>query len=94
MHGWLDFWCLWVSTAFLKVYLEGVGGKAILPDEQADLRLLLDIYLMEKAIYELGYELNNRPAWVKIPLQGIRRQLAMLDLLVGSPARGNDEEPC
>jgi maltose alpha-D-glucosyltransferase/alpha-amylase len=37
--------------------------------------VLLDAYLMEKAIYELGYELNNRPDWLKIPLQGIQQQL-------------------
>jgi maltose alpha-D-glucosyltransferase/alpha-amylase len=36
---------------------------------------LLEIYLLGKAIYELGYELNNRPAWVGIPLEGISRLL-------------------
>jgi maltose alpha-D-glucosyltransferase/alpha-amylase len=37
--------------------------------------VLLDALLLEKAIYELGYELNNRPEWVKIPLQGIQQLL-------------------
>jgi maltose alpha-D-glucosyltransferase / alpha-amylase len=32
---------------------------------------MLDIYLLEKAAYELGYELNNRPDWVSVPLEGI-----------------------
>jgi maltose alpha-D-glucosyltransferase/alpha-amylase len=35
--------------------------------------VLLNNFLLEKAIYELGYELNNRPDWVKIPLRGIRQ---------------------
>jgi maltose alpha-D-glucosyltransferase/alpha-amylase len=39
------------------------------------LKVLLDIYLLEKAIYEVGYELNNRPQWVKVPLQGIEQVL-------------------
>jgi predicted trehalose synthase len=33
----------------------------------------LDVYLLEKAFYELSYELHNRPDWVRIPLQGIRQ---------------------
>jgi maltose alpha-D-glucosyltransferase/alpha-amylase len=33
--------------------------------------------LLEKAVYELGYELNNRPGWVKIPIQGIRQLMAV-----------------
>jgi maltose alpha-D-glucosyltransferase/alpha-amylase len=37
--------------------------------------VLLDAYLLEKAVYELGYEINNRPHWIGIPLQGIREIL-------------------
>jgi maltose alpha-D-glucosyltransferase/alpha-amylase len=37
--------------------------------------VLLDAYCLEKAIYELGYELNNRPEWVKVPIQGVRQLL-------------------
>jgi predicted trehalose synthase len=40
-----------------------------------DLQVLLDAYCLEKAIYELGYELNNRPEWVKVPIQGVRQLL-------------------
>jgi maltose alpha-D-glucosyltransferase/alpha-amylase len=32
---------------------------------------MLDVYLLEKAVYELGYELNNRPDWVTVPIAGI-----------------------
>jgi maltose alpha-D-glucosyltransferase / alpha-amylase len=38
--------------------------------------MLLDVYLLEKGVYELGYELNNRPDWVKVPLQGLLQLLS------------------
>jgi maltose alpha-D-glucosyltransferase/alpha-amylase len=37
--------------------------------------VLLDAFCLEKAVYELGYELNNRPEWVKLPIQGILQLL-------------------
>jgi maltose alpha-D-glucosyltransferase / alpha-amylase len=47
----------------------------VLPHTRDERQVLLDAYLLEKAVYELGYELNNRPDWVHIPLQGIRQLL-------------------
>jgi predicted trehalose synthase len=41
-----------------------------------ELRTLLDVYTLEKALYEISYELNNRPDWVRIPLNGILRLLS------------------
>jgi predicted trehalose synthase len=41
------------------------------PQERDRSQLLLDAYLLEKALYELRYELNNRPDWARIPLHGI-----------------------
>ena len=38
--------------------------------------LFLDAFLLDKAIYEIGYELNNRPDWVKVPIQGVLQMLA------------------
>jgi maltose alpha-D-glucosyltransferase / alpha-amylase len=40
-----------------------------------DWELVLKVFLMEKAVYELGYELNNRPDWAAIPMKGILRLL-------------------
>ena len=43
----------------------------MLPQAPAELGILLDVYLLDKAIYEIGYELNNRPEWAQIPLKGL-----------------------
>lgn len=72
---WAKAWYRSTSALFLKTYLQTVAGANFIPADRQDLSMLLDVYLLEKAIYELGYELNNRPDWVKIPLQGIRQLL-------------------
>jgi maltose alpha-D-glucosyltransferase / alpha-amylase len=63
----------------VRSYLDMVDGSPLLPaaDEQS---LLLNIFLLEKAIYELGYELNNRPSWSHIPMRGILNLLASSEL--------------
>ena len=68
---WASFWSDWTSVAFLKGYLAAATGSEFLPQNRGDVRLLLDVYLVEKALYELRYELNNRPDWVDIPLHGL-----------------------
>jgi trehalose synthase-fused probable maltokinase len=70
-ESWALAWQKWISAGFLGTYLETVGGAAILPASRDDLRIVLDAHLLEKAVYELIYELNNRPDWVRIPLSGI-----------------------
>ncbi|HZU59793.1 MAG TPA: phosphotransferase [Solirubrobacteraceae bacterium] len=60
--------------AFLDAYLTHVD-PTLLPAGEAAIANLLSIYELEKAIYELQYELNNRPDWVPIPVAGIRRLL-------------------
>ena len=47
------------------------SGTPIVPDDRKHVRRLLDTLLLDKAAYELGYELNNRPDWVDIPLRGL-----------------------
>jgi maltose alpha-D-glucosyltransferase / alpha-amylase len=65
------YWQTWVSAAFLRTYLDTSGDAGYIPRSQDELQTLLDAYLLDKAMYELRYELNNRPQWVAIPLEGI-----------------------
>ncbi|MFA5259905.1 MAG: maltose alpha-D-glucosyltransferase [Candidatus Omnitrophota bacterium] len=76
LEGCADFWYAHVSQIFLQSYLKALEGTQVLPRKKGDLDLLLDVFLLDKAVYELGYELNNRPDWALIPLRGIRRILA------------------
>ena len=52
-------------------YLERAAGALFLPGSPAESDLLLDAMLIEKAMYELRYELDHRPDWVHIPLRGL-----------------------
>ncbi len=72
---WSQYWSLWTGVRFLKSYFERLGDAAFVPDTRAETALLLETFLLEKAIYEIGYELNNRPAWVRVPIQGMVRIL-------------------
>jgi len=69
MKTWSTFWYKWVSAAFLNSYLEVAAKDTFLPKNHQELKVLLDGYLLEKIIYDLGYELNNRPDRVEIQLQ-------------------------
>ncbi len=75
LEPWAQFWSDCVSHVFLQSYLEAAQDSAFLPRERAERQALLKIYLLEKAVYEIRYELNNRPAWLRIPLGGIRKLL-------------------
>jgi len=75
LESWALYWERWVSAAFLQAYLRRAQAASFLPASVEENEILLDSYLLEKAVYELGYELNNRPDWVRIPLQGIRQIL-------------------
>jgi maltose alpha-D-glucosyltransferase/alpha-amylase len=68
---WLQGWYVGVCFFFLKAYLELMSRGTLLPQSAEERRVLLDAYVLEKAVYELGYELNNRPDWVRIPVLGI-----------------------
>jgi maltose alpha-D-glucosyltransferase/alpha-amylase len=68
---WAYFWYQSVSSAFLQAYRQVVAATPLLPADPDEFRLLLGSHLLEKAIYELGYEMNHRPDWVQIPVLGI-----------------------
>jgi maltose alpha-D-glucosyltransferase / alpha-amylase len=68
-------WQAWSSLQFLRGYLTALGPTPLVPRDRTDLRTLLGAFLLEKAVYELGYDLDHRPGWVWIPLQGIRQLL-------------------
>jgi len=59
---------------FLGGYMETVD-QSLLPSGEAALERLLTVFELEKAVYELRYELNNRPDWIHIPVAGILRML-------------------
>jgi maltose alpha-D-glucosyltransferase/alpha-amylase len=71
LESWSRLWEQSITGEFLKAYREVVGQSPIVPSEPAAFRSLLGAFILDKAFYELVYELNNRPAWVRIPLQGI-----------------------
>ncbi|RJQ63321.1 MAG: maltose alpha-D-glucosyltransferase [Desulfobacteraceae bacterium] len=71
LEGCADLWYRWVCLAFLQAYIETARKGRFLPESADQSRLLLQTFMMEKAIYEMSYELNNRPAWIQIPLKGI-----------------------
>jgi maltose alpha-D-glucosyltransferase/alpha-amylase len=72
---WARLWQRWASASFLRGYLDAAGDAAYLPKGTDAFGAMLDFYLLDKAIYELRYELNNRPEWVGIPLEAIRRRV-------------------
>jgi maltose alpha-D-glucosyltransferase/alpha-amylase len=71
LDAWGHFWVDAVSAAFLRSYLTAAGSASFVPQTTEDLDLQLSTMLLEKALYELRYELNLRPDWVRIPLRGI-----------------------
>jgi maltose alpha-D-glucosyltransferase/alpha-amylase len=68
---WARVWTKWVGASFLAGYLATPGMQELLPVSPDDRRLMLDFYRLEKCVYEVHYELNNRPSWLPIPVRGL-----------------------
>jgi maltose alpha-D-glucosyltransferase / alpha-amylase len=71
LEPWARVWHAWASRTFCHAYLSVAQPGGFLPTSLDEARLLFNAFLLEKALYELGYEMNHRPAWMRIPLQGI-----------------------
>ncbi len=76
LEAWAAYWTAWVSAIYLNGYLDKAGRARFIPQDPQHLRTVLDAFLLEKAIYEVGYELNSRPDWVRIPIRGILSMLS------------------
>ena len=75
LERWADLWYRHMGSVFLQSYLKTTGTAIFIPQNSEDLQIMLEAYLLDKAVYEIGYELNNRPAWVVIPVRGIKHIL-------------------
>jgi maltose alpha-D-glucosyltransferase/alpha-amylase len=78
LDPWLEPWYVTVRDIFLDGYLKAAAHAPFLPKEPRQLDDLLSVYTIEKAIYEADYELNNRPDWLHIPLNGLNTILEEL----------------
>jgi maltose alpha-D-glucosyltransferase/alpha-amylase len=75
LERWADIWYREMSSTFLQSYLAATSDAPFIPRNEGDLRIALEAYLLDKAVYEIGYELNHRPDWVVIPIRGIKHIL-------------------
>ncbi|HSI63455.1 MAG TPA: maltose alpha-D-glucosyltransferase, partial [Candidatus Saccharimonadia bacterium] len=69
---WVDY----VSNEYLRCYFKDAEGASFLPPDETDRRLMLKMYMLEKAVYEVGYELNYRPSFADVPIGAVKRMLA------------------
>ncbi|MFL6450301.1 MAG: putative maltokinase [Bryobacteraceae bacterium] len=70
---WATLWNDSVGREYLSSYFETAGDARFVPHEKEEQKRVLEAFLLHKALYEVAYELNNRPDWVEIPLRGILR---------------------
>jgi maltose alpha-D-glucosyltransferase/alpha-amylase len=71
----IESWYQSVCQRFLSIYIQQLDTEAFQLGDHDELRFLLEKHMLEKAVYELGYELNSRPKWAIIPLEGINHIL-------------------
>jgi len=81
VERWRSDWTSEMQERLLAAYRESIAGAELVPDDAADMRLLLEVYIVTKSLYEVRYELANRPHWVGWPLR------AVADLIESGPTR-------
>ncbi|GEO11688.1 maltose alpha-D-glucosyltransferase [Segetibacter aerophilus] len=65
-------WAHYMVGFFMKAYLETVKNSSFIPTDKHDFEMMVETYMLEKALYDLNYELKNRPDWVIIPVRTIK----------------------
>jgi maltose alpha-D-glucosyltransferase/alpha-amylase len=75
VERWRDRWTREITRELLDAYLTEIDDAGLIPAADDDRRLLLDIYMLVKALYEVRYELANRPDWVAWPMSAIAAML-------------------
>ena len=73
---WARAWAHWVGATFLGHYFEIAGDSPLLPETFDERRRMLHAHLLDKALYEVAYELDHRPDWLDVPVAGL---LELLD---------------
>jgi maltose alpha-D-glucosyltransferase / alpha-amylase len=73
---WATLWETGVSAAFLSSYFADTHGASFIPPDEHQFAALLELLMLDKALYELDYELNNRPDWLPVPIEGLLRLLS------------------
>ena len=74
--------CLGIPAQIVSVEEDGLAtaevsgvrrevSTALVPEAKEELQVMMQAFILDKSIFELGYELNNRPTWLRIPLQGV-----------------------
>ncbi len=71
--AWMSAWHEAVTATFRQTYFERMSGSGLLPPHPAARSQALNFFLLEKCLYELGYELDNRPDWVAVPMAGLKQ---------------------
>ena len=66
-----DRWTAATTATMTRAYFDTVASSGLVPADVDDARLLLDVYVLQKGLYEIRYELSNRPDWVHWPLSAV-----------------------
>ena len=81
LHAWTEHLLAWCQAGFLSAYMSAAEGSEFLVPRQARWPLLW-AFLLDKALYEIRYELNHRPSWVWLPLRGIQKLMRAAEMAV------------